>query len=385
MQVVQAVGGTFHHFDLARELDSRGYLKRIYSTFPWIRLRREGVPRERVRMFPWIHGPLMAARRYIQLPGALLKEVELANLELFDRWIAARLEECDAFVCLSGSGLRAGRLAQGRGAKYVCDRGSSHIRYQKAILEDEYARWGFRGEKVDSRSVEREEMEYAQADAITVPSEFARRTFVEMGVSAQKVTKISYGVRLDMFSKTGEPPADKFNVLFAGTVSIRKGVPYLLDAFAKLKHPAKRLRLAGPVEPQMNFLLRRFDLTDVEVLGRQTQDELAGWMNSSHVMVMPSVEEGLALVQGQALACGCPLVSSVNSGGEDLFSEGVEGFLTPIRSVDAICDRLTRLAEDPALWQRMSEAAVARVQALGGWRQYGVEYADFIKRLTGTT
>ena len=68
-------------------------------------------------------------------------------------------------------------------------------------------------------------------------------------------------------------------------------------------------------------------------------------MSSSHVLVLPSVEEGLALVQAQAMACGCPLISSTNTGGEDLFSDGVEGFLVPIRSPEAIAERLQQLAD----------------------------------------
>ncbi|HTW45844.1 MAG TPA: glycosyltransferase family 4 protein [Acidobacteriaceae bacterium] len=383
LQVIQAVSGTFHHFDLARELESLGYLKRIYSTFPWTRLQREGVAREHVRTFPWIHAPLMGAFRYVEVPRRIGTELALANVRLFDAWVASRLEECDAFVAISGSGLKTGGVAKRRGAKYVCDRGSSHIQYQKLVLEEEFARWGLAREVVDPRIVAREEAEYAQADAITVPSEFARRTFLEMGIAAEKLVKVPYGVRLDRFLKVGEPASGQFNVLFAGTVSIRKGIPYLLEAFNNFKHPRKKLRLAGPLEPEMRSLLSRFDLSDVEVLGRQPQDELARWMSQSHVMVLPSIEEGLALVQGQALACGCPLISSFNTGGEDLFSNGVEGFLVPIRSPEAICERLTQLADEPELRQRMSEAALMRVQSLGGWREYGRNYARFLERLTG--
>ena len=124
--------------------------------------------------------------RYGVMPRRISTEIALANIRLFDAWVAAWLEECDVFVGLSGSGLKAGRVAQGRGAKYVCDRGSSHIRYQRAILDEEYARWGFPGERVDPRVVVREGRGNVQADAITIPSEFARRTFVEMGVDGQK-------------------------------------------------------------------------------------------------------------------------------------------------------------------------------------------------------
>lgn len=323
----------------------------------------------------------MVLPRYIRIPRRIMTEVSLGNIRLFDAWVANHLEECDVFVAISGSGLKAGRTAKGRGAKYVCDRGSSHIRYQQAVLSEEYERWGFSRQRVDPRVVEREEAEYAESDAITVPSEFVRRTFIEQGVNEKKIRKVPYGVRLDRFTKLAEPPSDSFDVLFAGSVSIRKGVPYLLEAFRRFKHPKKRLRLAGPVEPEVNSLLSRLDLTCIEVLGRKTQEELAQLMSRSHVMVLPSVEEGLALVQGQALACGCPLISSYNTGGEDLFSNGIEGFLVPMRSPEAICDRMTQLADDPELRERMSEAGLEHVRFLGGWRRYAEQYVGFLKQL----
>ncbi|MGH9586779.1 MAG: glycosyltransferase, partial [Acidobacteriaceae bacterium] len=224
LKVIQAVAGTFHHFDLARELDSYGCLKSIYSTFPWIRLKREGVPRAKVHTFPWIHGPIMAVSRYTAIPRGISTPLHLANARLFDSWVASQIEECDVFVGISGFGLKTGRLVQRRGGKYVCDRGSSHIRVQARILHEEHARWGLKGRPVHPSSIIREETEYAQADAITVPSEFARRSFIEMGIDPAKVTKIPYGVRLDRFSKTSDPPPDSFDVLFAGNVTLQKGV-----------------------------------------------------------------------------------------------------------------------------------------------------------------
>ncbi len=108
-----------------------------------------------------------------------------------------------------------------------------------------------RDEIVDRRMIAREEAEYEQADAITVPSEFARGSFIEMGVPSGKIHKIPYGVRLDQFHPSGEPPSGCFEVLFAGSVSLRKGVPYLLQGFAKLRHPHKRLRIAGNISPEI--------------------------------------------------------------------------------------------------------------------------------------
>jgi glycosyltransferase involved in cell wall biosynthesis len=232
--------------------------------------------------------------------------------------------------------------------------------------------------------LEREEAEYEQADAITVPSEFARQSFIEKGVRGEKIRTIPYGVRLDRFRNSGEPPAGTFTVLFAGTVSIRKGLPYLLDAFAKLKCSSKLLLLAGPVEPEMRSLLPRFDLSKVKLLGRLPQPELAKWMNASHAMVLPSIEDGFGLVMAQAMACGVPVIASENTGGPDLFTDGDEGYVVPVRSSEAIYQRLTQLAENADLQRRMSEASLRRVEKLGGWGEYGIQHASFLKALTAS-
>lgn len=383
LEVVQAVCGTFHHFDLARELAARGYLKRIYSTFPWARLQREGVARDKVRTFPWIHTPQFVFGGRGLIPARMNRALSQLMLRSFDAWVTRTMPRCDAFIGISGTGLRAGKKAQESGAKYICDRGSSHIRYQDRILREEFAIWGVDCDViVDPRTIAREEAEYEQADAITIPSEFARRSFVEMGIPPEKLHRIPYGVRLERFRRIAEPPRDRFDVLFVGAGSLQKGVPWLLQAFARVKHPRKRLRIVGDIQADLRQVLPRFPQGDVEFIGRLPQQELPEMMSKSHVMVLPSVQEGLALVQGQALACGCPLISSTNTGGEDLFTDGIEGFLVPIRSADAIAGKLQQLADDPALQQRMSEAALRRVQQIGGWKEYGDAWVELLRTLT---
>jgi glycosyltransferase involved in cell wall biosynthesis len=252
-------------------------------------------------------------------------------------------------------------------------------------MTEEYRRWGSDAQGCDTRAILREEAEYAQADAITVPSEFSRRSFIEMGVPESRVYKIPYGVNLQRFQPVGKPPQDSFEVLFAGQVGFRKGIPYLLQAFEKLSHPRKRLRIVGGLTREIGPFLAKHLPVGVEILGLIPQSELRQIMSSSHVMVLPSIEEGLALVQGQAMACGCPLISSTNTGGSDLFTPGVEGFEVPIRSADAIAERLQQLADEPLLQQKMGQAALERVKTLGGWRDYGEQYLSLLEQLVSAS
>lgn len=385
MRIVQTVFGVFHHFELARQLHQRGHLQKVYSTWPWIRLKREGLPPDLVQTFPWFHTTEMLMHRIGLRQPYLLDQISYANAIAFDRWVSRKLKESDppdALIAISGSSLKAGQELQARGGRFICDRGSSHQRYQQQIVSEEYRRWGVERPVNDIRDIVREEKIYAVADAITVPSRFAARSFVEMGLAAEKVHVIPYGVRLDKFTRTVVPSPDTFEVLFAGTVSLRKGFPYLLEAFDKLKHPAKRLRVAGTIHPNMRSVLQRLPKSQVEFLGHVSQERLAELMSRSHVLALPSIEEGLALVQGQALACGCPVLTSTNSGGEDLFTDGVEGFIVPVRDVQALLDKMQLLADDRQLQSRLSEAALQRVRLLDGWDDYGDRWIQLLQQLT---
>jgi glycosyltransferase involved in cell wall biosynthesis len=385
MRVVQAVFGVFHHFELAHQLRRRGHLQRVYSTWPWARLKREGLPHDLVRTFPALHTAEYLLGRTGHAPPALTAKLAEWNALGFDRYTLGRIdrEECDALVAISGAGLLTGKRVQERGGVFVCDRGSTHQRLQEAVVLEEHKRWGVPEPMAKPQIVLREEAIYAQADAITVPSTVAKRSFVAMGVAAEKVHVIPYGVRLDRFAPFGNPPADSFDLLFAGGVSLRKGVPYLLEAFARLRHPRKRLTVVGAVATEMRELLGRLPKENVRFTGSVPQHELARIMASSHALVLPSVEEGLALVQGQAMASGSPVIATVATGAEDLFKDGVEGFIVADRDVSALADRMQQLADDPALQRSMRAAALARVSRLGGWDDYGDRWETLLRELTG--
>ncbi|MEK6396650.1 MAG: glycosyltransferase family 4 protein [Terriglobus sp.] len=314
------------------------------------------------------------------LPRPLEDLTGYLNALTLDEYTARTLPECDALIGISGSSLKAGRLLQQRGGLFFCDRGSSHQRYQEQIVSDEYRRWGVDAPVSDPRDTAREEEIYAMADGITVPSSFAARSFVAMGLPAEKVHTIPYGVRLEKFHPTGEPPTDRLELLFVGGVGLRKGVPYLLEAFARLKHPNKRLRVVGSMSREIAPVLERLPKEHVEFLGLLPQQQVAEMMSRSHLLILPSIEEGLALVQGQALACGCPVLATTNTGGEDLFQDGVEGFIVPIRDVDALLHRMEQIADDPVLQQQMRAAGLERVTHLGGWETYGDRWVDLLQR-----
>ncbi len=385
MRIVQTVFGVFHHFALARELHRRSHLQRVYSTWPWCRLRREGLPHPLVDTFPALHmSELLAGRAGLH---RLAGHLGYANALAFDRWTLRRLQQLpqppDALIGISGSSLRAGQWLQQHGGIFLCDRGSTHQRFQQDILSEEYARWGIDRPVSDPRDTAREEAIYAQADAITVPSSIALRSFLQMGVPATRLHLIPYGVQLDTFHPTATPDPETLEVLFAGAAGVRKGVPYLLQAFADVQHPHKTLRIAGGLQPDLRDILSRLPTANVEFLGPVSRPRLVELMSRSHALVLPSIEDGFGLVLAEAMACGCPPIASTHTGGEDLFTDGVEGYLVPIRDPAAIAQRLQQLADSLALQRQISAAALARVRGLGGWTDYGDRWELLLHTLTG--
>lgn len=370
MKVAVASAGRFYAFDLARQMERLGHLRRLYTAYP--RFKVDGLPAAKVSTFPWLMGPATIAGRFGY--PRLHDRLNFAAIETFDRWMAARLDQCDVFHCLSSFGFESHRAARARhGAFTVCDRGSSHIRFQEQILREEYARSDLPFPGIDARIVERELAEYEFCDLISVPSSFAMRSFIEQGIAREKLQLNPYGVDLAMFHPTLKRDS-VFRVLFVGSISIRKGVVYLLEAIKRASITKLELVLIGHMNPDAKRIIDSYGIA-LRHLGVLPRAQLAMHYSQASVMVLPSLEEGLALVQAQAMACGIPVVATTNTGAEDLFTDGIEGFIVPIRDPDSIAAKLVYLYEHPEVRDAMGAAALARVRAIGGWNNYGEKMA----------
>ena len=386
MKVALSTPGKFHTFDLARELYARDALASVFTGYPNFKLQNEHLPPQMIHTFPWLQVPYLAFPWKQHLPHAVTQQWEHLAAVSFGNWVANNLPACDVYVGLSGSSLAAGKSAHLRGAKYVCDRGSAHIRVQDELLREEHEKWGMPFAGIDSRTIAREEAEYAEADVITVPSIFAYRSFIQQGISAEKLRLLPYGVNVSRFQPVAEAALGQFDILYVGAMSLQKGIQYLVQAYQKISHPNKSLTFVGAPSPELIALLESRNLwpADIKVLGHMPQTELKNIMSRSHVLVLPSVQDGFGMVMAQTMACGCPVIASTNTGGEDLFTDGDEGFVVPIRDLNALAERLQQLADYPEQRITMGQRALARVQSFGGWNQYGEKamgiYAEALQK-----
>ena len=372
MKVTLSTVGRFHIFPLAKELEKNGYLKAIYSGFPWSKLEREEVSRQYVRTFPWVR-PLLMSTRFLpfKVPESVLDRLHALSVVTLDQYVARTLPQSDIYVGHEAVGLISGAEAQKRGMLYICDRGCTHMAWREKILNEENERLGLKA-RPKPLTYEREIAEYHQADLIVVPSQFVADSFISEGISKDKLAIVPYGVNLQRFNPVAMPEQDTFEVVFVGRICARQGVKDLLDAFDKVKIANKRLTLVGTIDKEFKKLVNtQLQQNTIRVLGHVAQTELREILSRSHVFCLPSIEDGFGMAVAEAMACACPVIVTPNAGGASLVDEGKNGFVIPIRNPIMIAEKLELLANNRIYRAEMGQAALVSVQALGGWENYG--------------
>lgn len=295
---------------------------------------------------------------------------------------AKNISDCDVFIGWSGSSLEAIVAAKSLGKLSILERGSSHFTYQQKILGDESQLTKSIGHKTNYITWQRELLEYELADYISVPSHFVRDSFIKYGIPSNKLLVNPYGVNLDSFSP-GIKDDNVFRIIFVGDACARKGFHYLLQAFNELDLPDSELVHLGNIEKAMIPYIEKYNNKRIKMMGHVPQSELNNFYSQASVFVLPSLEDGMAMVQFQAMACGIPIISTTNSGAEDhlVTQNGKEGFIIPIRSVEAIKENINYLYNNESVRSKMGNEAFKRVSGNFSWSDYAQRYSENIDRV----
>jgi glycosyltransferase involved in cell wall biosynthesis len=306
-------------------------------------------------------------------PTGLLYHVEGVA---FDAWSSMHLPAADLFCGWLGGCLRTLRRAGRRGMATVVDSPCSHPLTRLDLLRQESEHWSAR-RGPPTWSQRRSIRELSEADYVLVPSGFARQSMLDAGLSAEKLVEIPLGVDLEEFHPARAAGPRPFRVVFAGQVSLRKGVPYLLEAWRRLALADAELWIIGDVRPDFSALRTRWSgLANVRYVDHTHR--LADLLRECDVFVLPSIEEGSARVTYEALACGLPVITTPNAGSP--VRDGQDGFIVPIRDVEALCERVQRLHDDSALQSKLSRSARQRAEQLP-WTRYQKTLVDALQQM----
>lgn len=378
MKVIISSISRFWAFSLAEQLQKRGYLHKLIVGYFDPRRNAKGYD---IDMRKVVKNPVPIAIEYFASEITPLRrwrlQAQYASSEVHDLWARTQLEPCDIFVGWASKSLRTLRRAKNLGAITIVERGSSHILAQKEILEEEYARFGIQTKAIDERIVEKSLREYEEADYISIPSTFVRRTFLEKGVPEEKLIQIPFGVDLRHFRPI--PKQDNiFRVMHIGG-KLRKGTHYLLQAMSELGLRNAELMLIGNIEEPVKPFVKDYK-GDLRVFSGFPHTELYKYYSQSSVYVLPSIEEGLAMVQPEAMACGLPVICSKNTGGEDIIRDGIDGFIVPVRDVEALKEKILYLYEHEEERKEMGRNAFERAREYT-WDRYGERIVEAYRRI----
>ena len=273
----------------------------------------------------------------------------------FDRWVGAHLEPCDFIHAMPGQALQTFRAARKLGIRTVLNHATGPAREWVRIMQPEYERVGMKLEKecpYDAAYFAREDEEYALADFHCAASTVVREQLAASGIPDDRIWVVPYGADTNarVFHRAENPSAPPaFRILFAGQISLRKGIRTLLDALTLAARPHWKMEFIGArsAETAKDFAAYR-GATPLTFHGSLPQEQLARAMRDSSVLVLPSLEEGFGLVIPQALNCGCPCIVSDHVGGRDFVRHRENGSIFPVTDAVALAGELEWWERHPA-------------------------------------
>lgn len=356
------------HYRYARELERLGCLNAfVTGASRWS--PRSALPEvgDKLVRCDFFQNLYLAGLR-LRAPGRLTNKLAALSNASIDRAALKWAQEADVFLYYRTTGYNTTRKLHAAGKPVLCvmEEVNSHVDACHALMKEEYEKLGMGSYHSVFPDHQGRLSAYEVADCILCPSSFVKRSFLERGFSEERLIMVNFGFTFPEVARQKIKDDGMFRLLYVGQLHFRKGLRYAVEAFRGLKHPKKEFVVVGPSTKVTG--LEGVSLPEgVRFTGILKGEELEEAYASASAFVLPTLEEGLALVQGEAMAAGLPLVTTTHSGGDDLMTDGVEGFIVPPGDVGALADAFQALADDPSLREQMGEAARVKARQLGGW------------------
>lgn len=378
-------------------LDADHLLETFYTT---VGLRQGGLLQRSIpppfrgraerRSYGVSHGEIVfhPLREVLRLLGRGHIDQVYSDLDRFvSEQVTRRKHRLAAVYCYEDGALATFRAARAAGLARFYDLPIAYWETAQRLLREEAERlpeWEptLVATRDSEEKLARKTEELELAEVVFCPSRFVEESIPEEQRRNKICIRAEFGSPrvslspLRAMSDAGAP----LRVLFAGSMTQRKGLADLFAAMRLLDRKDVRLVVMGsPVAP-LAFYQGQY--SQFEYQATRPHHEVLELMQKCDVLVLPSLVEGRALVQQEAMACGLPLVVTPNAGGEDLIEEGRTGFIVPIRSPEAIAGKLAWFADHRGALPAMREAA-QRKAASYTWEKYGARISSAVRHVLG--
>lgn len=272
------------------------------------------------------------------------------------------------------------KTAKRLGIPTVLERPNAHTGFAMDVVQNECERLGVTLPPTHEHAYNlskllKEEEEYRLADRLLCPSDFVVRTFLDKGFAREKLVRHFYGFdeKVHYPDRKQRETRRGLTMLFVGVCAVRKGVHYALEAW--LRSPAHRdgtFLIAGEFLPAYaDKLTSMLSHPSVHLLGHR--NDVPQLMQKSDILVLPSVEEGSALVTSEARGSGCVLLVSEAAGAICRHME--TGLVHSVGDVDALTQQITMLHEDRQLLERLRGRSLSTAREIT-WTAAGAKLLE---------
>jgi glycosyltransferase involved in cell wall biosynthesis len=207
-------------------------------------------------------------------------------------------------------------------------------------------------------------------------SSLTKKSLTFKGVSEDKIKVIPYGVDTSKFTFSERKQSDVFKVIFIGSLNQRKGITYLLDALAEMNNVELTIVTRGIYDAS---LIQNYNFP-IHVVIDVPHEKLQEALHQAHCFVLPSILEGFGQVILEAMATGIPVIATENTAANDIIENGIDGFVTPIRAIQAIKENLEQLQSNASLAQSIGKAAHEKAKTYT-WKKFRTDLVTHIQSL----
>ena len=388
MKITYTAPNRAHHYPYAEAMHRAGLLHAFISGFSRFS-PRAALPAigDKLKRHDFFQNLYLASLKFKTGNFLSTQFNHLTNLSL-DKASYKSASESDVFIFYRTEGYTTTQRLKKEKARTLCimEEVNSHVDNQHFIMKEEYNKLGLGGYTERIPDHEKRLKAYQIADYILCPSSFVLNSFLEKGFDPARLLKVNFG--FTPMASLDEPHKEDnngiFRMLYVGQLNFRKGLRYAVEAFRQLKHPKKEFVIVGP-KAGVTGLEKTVIPEGVVFTGTLKGEELREQYRKASVFVLPSLEEGLALVQLEALSFGVPILITTNTGGDDIIRDGQQGFIVEPGNAKALSEKLQQMADDPALLRCMSYEALKTAHAYGSWERSVLKLERLIKPLLNGT
>lgn len=201
---------------------------------------------------------------------------------------------------------------------------------------------------------------FDRIDRVITPSNFYKQKFIEFGFQPEKIVHIPNFIDQESFRPNYE---NKGYAVFVGRLSREKGILTLVDAMKSLRNRKLLIIGEGPLKPEIEELIEKEGLTNVELLGFRSGTELRELISGCYMAVLPSEwHENAPYSVLEAMAMGKPVIGAATGGIPELVQDGRTGLIFESRNAEHLSMQMKKLFSSPHMAAEMGREARDRIE-----------------------